>query len=356
MAGSNRGEWSELYVFLKLLADKKLYAADKDLNKIKEIYYPILSIFREEYQYHINSKIKIVDLEGKVILAIPVEEFKENSLLLLDKIKNTKGRTFEFNDIQGFLKKIKVSKIKAKSSDKRDITLVVHDIFTGYTPRLGFSIKSKLGSSSTLFNASGQTNFIYRLDCSKKILNSKIDFINSIEGDRKIKNRVVELEKNNCSLIFTKIDSKQLFNNLIIIDSALPTMIAEMLKFFYSGVANAVVDLTKHLTKLNPLNFDLSNDQPFYEYKIKNFLTDVALGMTPQKPWGGIYDATGGYIVVKEDGEVLCYHIYNRNEFQEYLFNNTKFDTPSSGRHGFGKIYLDNDIPFINLNLQIRFK
>ena len=31
----NKGEWSEVYVFLKLLAEGKLYAADKDLKKIE---------------------------------------------------------------------------------------------------------------------------------------------------------------------------------------------------------------------------------------------------------------------------------------------------------------------------------
>jgi hypothetical protein len=28
--------------------------------------------------------------------------------------------------------------------------------------------------------------------------------------------------------------------------------------------------------------------------------------------------ATGGYLVVKEDGEVLCYYVYKRNEFESY--------------------------------------
>ncbi|MFZ3272683.1 MAG: HpaII family restriction endonuclease, partial [Lutibacter sp.] len=69
----------------------------------------------------------------------------------------------------------------------------------------------------------------------------------------------------------------------------------------------------------------------------------------------GIYDATGGYLIVKENGEVLCYHIYNRNEFEDYLLNNTKLDTASSSRHGFGEIYKNNGELYFNLNLQIRF-
>lgn len=31
----NKGEWTELYTFLKLLTDQKIYLADKDLNQSK---------------------------------------------------------------------------------------------------------------------------------------------------------------------------------------------------------------------------------------------------------------------------------------------------------------------------------
>ena len=78
--------------------------------------------------------------------------------------------------------------------------------------------------------------------------------------------------------------------------------------------------------------------------------------MTPSKVWNGIYDATGGYLIVKENGDVLCYHIYNRNQFEDYLFQNTKLETASSSRHDFGKIYNENGKSYFKLNLQIRFK
>ena len=78
--------------------------------------------------------------------------------------------------------------------------------------------------------------------------------------------------------------------------------------------------------------------------------------MMPSKVWTGQYDATGGYLIVKENGDVLCYHIYNKNEFEDYLFNNTKLDTASSNRHDFGSIYKENGELFFKLNLQIRFK
>lgn len=103
------------------------------------------------------------------------------------------------------------------------------------------------------------------------------------------------------------------------------------------------------------LQFDLSQGHPFYEYKIKNFLTDSALGMTPATKWTGQYVATGGIIIVKENGELVCYHIYNRNEFQNYLLNNTRLEQASTSRYDFGDLYNQNGRTFLKLNLQVRF-
>ena len=124
---------------------------------------------------------------------------------------------------------------------------------------------------------------------------------------------------------------------------------------FYSSDFSHLTDLVNATAEKNPLNFDIQNEHKFYQYKIKRFLTDVALGMMPSKVWTGQYDATGGYLVVKQNGDVLCYHIYNRNEFEDYLLNNTKLDTASSSRHGFGEIYKENNKLYFKLNLQIRF-
>ena len=107
----------------------------------------------------------------------------------------------------------------------------------------------------------------------------------------------------------------------------------------------------------NPLNFDQSQGHPFYAYKIKHLLCDTALGMVSDTVWTGEYEATGGYIVAKRDGEVICYHIHNQNDLEDYLLANTKLETASSSRHKFGKLYRDEDDHqlYFKLNLQIRF-
>lgn len=61
----------------------------------------------------------------------------------------------------------------------------------------------------------------------------------------------------------------------------------------------------------------------------------------PNTQWDGNLPALGGIILVKKDGDVLCYYLYNLKDFQEYLFDNVKLDTPSTTRYGIGKIITD---------------
>lgn len=141
------------------------------------------------------------------------------------------------------------------------------------------------------------------------------------------------------------------------VDSQLPRIIAEMLKIFY---LEGISDISKQVGILNerdPLEYGKNTGQPFYSYKVKKFLTSSAIGMNPGSVWDGMGQANGGYIVVREDGEVLCYHLYNRNDFEDYLLNNTKMDKASVSRYGFGSIEKDLYGKYtMKLNLQVRFK
>lgn len=355
----NKGEWSELYTFFKILADGKLYAADSDLNRIDSVYYPVIKVIRKQlensYEYCRNGSVKVIEASSNQLRCdIPVADFIKSSDLIFENIKSSKETTFSIKEVDPFLNELCVTSIKAASSDKSDITLVVHDLRTGLEPLLGFSIKSRLGSPSTLFNASSGTNFIYRVD---NIADYLVDQINSINTRSKIRDRIQNIEKNNGSLVFVDIEDGTFKNNLQIIDSNMPLILSSILLNFYRGNGKNLSELTNSLEEENPCNFSSNNNHQFYIYKIKSLLTDIALGMTPKTVWSGSYDATGGYIVVKEDGDLVCYHIYNRNEFQNYLLKNTKLDTPSSSRYGFGELYYgDDDKLYIKLNLQIRFK
>ena len=94
-----------------------------------------------------------------------------------------------------------------------------------------------------------------------------------------------------------------------------------------------------------------------HRYKVKKFLEAVALGMTPgAKNWNGAEDATGGFLIVKPDGELVTYHLYNRQALDEYLLLYTKFERPSTSRHKYGFLYTEEDGHlYLKLALQVRF-
>lgn len=357
MITGNKGEWSEIYALFKLLGDKQLSLGGKDIKKLEGLVYPIIKILRSEsnadFEYSVQDEIVLISGDEQN-LKIPIPEFKEKAIYLLNAIKQSTDRTFSVPIIEEFMQSINCITLKASSSAKTDITIIVHDQRTNQQPSLGFSIKSQLGSPSTLLNAGKTTNFIYQINFAH-LIREEINQINSIDTRSKIMDRIAAIQSKNGKFEFVKTERQIFSNNLVLIDSLLPQILSQIVFTFYSSEFSRLTDLVDLIAKKNPLGFDTKNEHKFYEYKIKRFLTDVALGMMPSEVWAGKYDATGGYLIVKENGDVLCYHIYNRNEFEDYLLNNTKLETASSSRHEFGEIYEENGLLFFKLNLQIRF-
>ncbi|MEY2792436.1 MAG: hypothetical protein RJA76_428 [Bacteroidota bacterium] len=357
MITGNKGEWSEIYALLKLLGDKKLFAGDAALNKIESLFYPIIKIIRDEsggnFEYIIEGDIVLISGNQENI-RISVSTFTKEASKLLNSIKGSNG-VFSLPETEEFMNSINCKTLKAKSTSKTDIRIVIHDQQINQFAELGFSIKSQLGGDSTLLNAGKTTNFIFEV-LNVSISDSEIQRINQIESRSKIKDRIAEIFAIGGQLKFNSLEQDIFKNNLILIDSMLPNILSELLQLFFTSSHSSVKNLCQQISFSNPLNFDTQHSHSFYEYKIKRFLTDVALGMMPSKVWTGQYDATGGYLIVKENGDVLCYHVYNRNQFEDYLFENTRLETASSSRHGFGTIYKSvNGETYFKLNLQIRF-
>lgn len=350
----NKGEWSELYVFFRLLADGRLYCGDGQLNRYDDRFYPILEIFRDDTPNRNTYKVQVAKknilVAGETVsLEIPQERFKQEAMKLLERIKDMDSNT-DFSYIEPFMDMIDNHSVKAKSSDKADIRIVIHNLQTGSKPELGYSIKSKLGAASTLINPNKDgTNFIYKI---QGLSTEQLAIFNSFD---KFKKKFDYLKSIGATVSFYKVANNVLHNNLTLLDLGMERIIADSLIDYYSGNGRTLADITKHISIADPLNIVSGTDQPMYAYKIKQFLLAFALGVTSSKPWYGGFNANGGYIVVKEDGDIVCYHFYDRNELEDYLFYNTRFETPSTSRHLFGDVYQENGEYFLKLNLQIRF-
>ena len=69
--------------------------------------------------------------------------------------------------------------------------------------------------------------------------------------------------------------------------------------------------------------------------------------------------ASGGAIIVKKTGDIVCFYIVRKQslqDFREYLYQNAYFETASTTRHKFGNFYEEDNKKFIKLNLQIRLR
>jgi hypothetical protein len=358
MKKGNKGEWSEFYAFLKILADGKLFAADKDLQKITEKYFNVLKIVREEAQtgektYDLmesQGEILIFNKNNKEIDTVNRSSISKKVEKIFEKIIATTESTFAIPLADEVMKDLHCTQIKAASMKKADLFLKIYDRISPTTPNLGFSIKSMLGAPSTLLNPSSHTNFVYKI--SKKV---NADEINSIKSSSKIRDRIKKIEESGATMEYDHMDSSEFEKNLRMIDTMFPQMMALALKAFFESHGKTLAEIADYLDVNRIIQKKFSLSQADYTYKIKHFLMSVALGMTPKGDWDGLTEAHGGYIIVREDGEVVCYHLYNRDQFQEYLFENTKLDTPSSSRYKFGTVYEKNSRQFIKLNLQIRF-
>ncbi len=354
----NKGEWSEIYTLFKLLGDGVVYAGDGNMEKIDNLFYPIMRIIRHEertYEYapKVNEGRMVVVYEGQTeLMRVSMAKFAESAVRLLHLIQDARGAAFSLPSVEQFMASVKCHTLKARSVDKTDIRIVIHDLRTGTKPTLGFSIKSQLGQPSTLLNPGMTTNFVYKVS-GKKLSNEDIAKLNKITGQIE---RMDSLFRMGAEIKYSSMDCPTFEDNLMIIDSLMPEIVAECIKEHYisSPPLNDLNAITEAVAERNPLG--VRNQDNFYKAKMKSLLIDSALGMTPAKVWTRQYDANGGYLVVRDDGEVLCYHFYDRNQLEDYLFNNTRLDYPSRSRYDYGYLFKKNGEVFVKLNLQIRFK
>jgi hypothetical protein len=351
----NIGEWSELYALGYLLINAGAYAADENQNAIPEVFHRILQVYisekngMSETQYKIKSSQIAVLISGSEIATI------ERSLLevavksmLSELTDGNHKRTFELLSGSNLAKLIHRSRISTSSSEhENDLDLVMEDPTTAaQTPRIGFNIKSQIGGRSTLLNASGATNFVYRIIPTNPSLARA--YPNFEHG--KHRHNLKKLYEAGYRLEFEKTSSDIFYRNLILLDMQFPHYLAKALlhsylsgEDSYSKTVDSVFDPE-----------DLNSRQP--KFKLKEFLGAVAMGLRPSIEWDGDTTKFSGILVVKNNGEVVFYYLHNRKNFEEYLFKNVAFERPSTNRHKYGSIYKENGIDKIKLNLQIRFK
>jgi type II restriction enzyme len=337
MKRGNLGEWSEVYAFLRILLLGEMPEIGSDL-KISDRKIQVAKLLRDDASgiKYFPTKADSYFQEQGFVNKGEIQEIVEE----LPAILATKSGVFELPKVENLLNRLGINKIKASSGEKIDLKASIVSGTSGTLTDLGYSIKSEVGGSSTLLNASSHTIFGYEIEDPFE----KSKYI----AHAKVRQLVSSLVSDGVQIRHLGPRSEKLSGNLSYFGETLWRTISQMLLLYYSGQGKNISSL---LEKVSAGDAELKRNS----YQVGQFLKAVALGMTPGVAWEGDIEAYGGYLIVTKAGDVLALPASNEDEFRKYLIRNSFLDTPSTTRHGFGSLTNIASKNFLDLSLQIRF-
>lgn len=365
----NTGEFSEPYVVARLLIDGQVPVVSRT-NQLSGAIISISGIKREEKAGRVVYIQREDDCYRCVVndseqSARSYGELQELADALLDDIRVKKpgpdgrvgSKAFYCPSAEGLLAALSFEVLKAKSDDKSDLRMNIKDPFSvnGYR-EAGFSIKSRLGGAASLSN-SGATVFRYNLYSDPQSSLSDLS-LSECTGKDLIR-KLISLP--GFRYEYRGVENPIYRENLRMIDSFFEPMLAAALFHSYHVVGGDFVSVIENPMFVSDVRNICQRDDNsgFFMHKFKDFLKQSALGMQPSKQWLGSNEVTGGALIVRSDGQVVCLCTDKDSDFRDYLFDECHFDTPSSGE-GDQKLCSihrdDSGAFFIRLSLQIRFR
>lgn len=383
----NIGELSEPYAIVYILGQTDIPIVDGSLSAIPGAHLRFVEVRRldknDKYvSYSIDNtsgKGPSVVYQGPSVNSVgPVncEDFKQAARELLQLLRDSKNASkiaINNPEVVKALSLLATSRVSAKASDKSDFIATV--VSNGMLQTSGFSIKSQLGGQSTLVNSSRDSSYfeyeILRAGGMPLSDANRTEILDTIRNSAKQGfGFVQELLKNGYELRFTA-TAPNLNYTLRLVDSFGPEIVAQLLleEVFRRNrgekrvptIAELVDNMAERIwnTQDESLLFLGSNKEELevsIGYKMRSVLLAFMSGATPGARWDGRSRATGGIIVVKKTGEVVCVQLSTQNAVGDYLMNSCRLEAPGSERHDWGYPYAgDNGRLFVRMQLQVRF-
>lgn len=351
VANQNKGELSEAYAFFKIINDQTLHYANGEGELLNDSV-QVLRLKTKNTKVDLSNvnqtvRVEIGDMTKECQLADMMTQADLDNIIA--DIKSGTG-TFSSTILEAKKSFIGVQNFKAPSQSKADINLCFNQDTIIYKDE-GIGIKSHFGASPTLLNASGSTNFIYKVtNITEAVLTQIVNQTQYYEDNGRLKIRLKEriqaIYELGGHLDFVKCENPTYENTLKMIDSHMPTILSEALVGYFGKSHTTLSDYTAHLP--SPLSEQ-------YTHRLKDFVKNTMFGIFPNTAWNGILTANG-CVVVDDDGSLLFFHTNKDHMLKDYFFNRTYFDTGSISRHRFGQVYIEQNQPLIKLNLQLRLK
>lgn len=340
---ASKKEWSEVYAFFKLLAEGEVSGK------------PIAMIQREEHngtRRYIIEKENI-HLEGETIdKFIPRKDFEKVSVQILAAIKATSEDIVDSpQEVEDFLDLVEIYNLEAQTNDRTDLSIAFWHVDA---PLAGFNIRSRLSKMNPLLDGGRSANLKFELS-GAKFANPTVNKVNALETPNEVADRMMLIERLGGILKYSDVADRVFRSNLLMIDLHFPRLLAEMVRIMQLDGISRINELTEEIKKINPLKIkdELIQKHCFYEFKVKQFLSALALGMRPAKIYNGTDSAVEGIILVNGKGDLDCYHKSDKTAFEEFLFNNTRLEKGSTEKDKYGFLERENGIWYFKLNVKI---
>ena len=350
LLSGNKGEWSEIYVLLKLLNAGSLYFTD-DNDKSKVRCYLIDKIIRNDglktIEYSIDENLVAVKINGEKAATIDTDYLESASRQLFIEILNGKN-SFALPEFQSILESMDCLFFQSKNKRNPYMSVIMHQKDSITSSQIQFKIMSQIGSAPTVINASRSTNIEYILDgnIDDEIMTAANNYFQS-DSSSKIIDGMLYLRTKKIRLMFNKTSNPIFQENLNAIDNKLPSLISDMMLLHYR---DGIYRIKKQIDSINQFNRYNDKERTMIEKLLVNYLK----GLKTAERWDSREQSDIGIMVVNKDGSLLNYTSADSKEFRNYLINNTKTETPSTKRHDYAYVYKRDGAYYIQLNLQVR--
>lgn len=363
---ATKREWSELYTFFRLLADGKVAHGTPLAKRNEDNVWPIAMIQREEHngtrRYYIEGETIRMETElkekaqsGAPVLtqSLPREDFAEVARLVLEAIKSSADDEVTSPDgVEEFLDAAAIFDLEAKTEDRTDLSIA---FWHPEAPLTGFSVRSRLSTMNPLLDGGRTANLKFE-QTGIKFATPTVNKINALpESPTEVVDRMLMIERLGGVLKYADVADRVFRSNLLMMDLHFPRLLAEMVRTMHIEGISRVSELTKLMREINPLKIkeELIDKHGFYEFKVKQFLMALVLGMRPAKIYNGTDSAVEGLLLVDGSGEVLCYHKSQKEVFEEFLFLNSRFEKGPVEKDKYGFLEKENGVYYFKLNAKI---
>ncbi len=369
MFTATKRELGEVYAFFRLLANGEVCMGTPDVQKEENTRWRIALVQREEHdgprRYYIEEKdVRVlsgeVNRDGVFIPKteseperFPRADFDEAARMVLDLLQGTSGEEVEVSDaLEGFLDAVRIYDLEAKTDDRTDFKVAFWDV---EAPLSGFHVRCRLSPMNPLLDG-GRTANLKLEQTGVKFAVPTVNKINALpESPTEVAERMRMIERLGGVLKYSDVADRVFRCNLLMIDLHFPRMLAEMVRLMLLEGITRVPELTERIKEINPLKIkdELIQKHRFYEYKMKQFLLALALGMRPAKIFNGTDSAVEGLFLVDGQGEVLCYHQSRRQVLADFLYWNSRFEKGSLEKDKYGFLERENGTWYFKLNAKI---